>query len=88
MNPQGNEWNLLYSQDMKIALQAKVHFDDPQQFGSQIYSHASSNEGSGCKSCSGQGMEEAQHDNWRKSRVKRRSFSKHKETQRKSTLLH
>ena len=28
------------------------------------------------------------HGNWRKSRARRRLFSKHKETKRKSTLLH
>ena len=34
-------------------------FDDPLQFGSQVYSYASSDENPGCKSSSGQGMEEA-----------------------------
>ena len=44
------------------------------------------------KGCSGQGMEkvsrQSQHDNWKKSRARRRLFSKHKETKRKSTLPH
>ena len=35
----------------------RFRFDDPVQFGSQIYSYASNNEDSSCKSCSGQGME-------------------------------
>ena len=37
----------------------RFHFDDPSQCGSQLYSYASSNEDSGRKSCSGQGMEKA-----------------------------
>ena len=60
MNSQSNEWNLLFLPNMKIALQANVftsmtHYN----FASQIYSYASSNEDSGCKSRSGQGMEKA-----------------------------
>ena len=37
----------------------RFHLDDLLQCGSQIYSFASSDENSGCKSCSGQGMEKA-----------------------------
>ena len=69
----------------------RLHFDDPLQFGSQIYSHASSSEDFGRKSCSGQGMEknsrQIQHGNWKNSRVRRRLFSKHKETN-ESTLCY
>ena len=60
MNPQDNEWNILYLQNTKITLQAKVFkFDDPLQFGSEVYSFASSDENNGCESSSGQGTEKA-----------------------------
>ena len=36
----------------------------------------------------GKNWRQTQHGNWRKSRARRRLFSKHKETKRKSTLLH
>ena len=36
----------------------------------------------------GKSSKRFQHGNWRRSRVQRRLFSKHKETKRKSTLLH
>ena len=35
------------------------YLDDPLKFGSQVYSDAPSNENSGCKNSSGQGMAEA-----------------------------
>ena len=58
----------------------------------KFYSYASSNEDSGCKICSGQGMEETRDKSsmatGEKSRVRRRFFWKHKETKRSSTLLH
>ena len=56
MNPQCKEWNLLYFQNTKITLRTKVHFDHPLQFGAHAYSDATSDENSGCKSCSAQGM--------------------------------
>ena len=37
-------------------------FDDPSQFGAQVYSHASSDENSRCEESSGQGLEEAWDD--------------------------
>ena len=58
-NPQSNEWNLLSSQNMKIALQAKVSLDDPLQCGAQVYFNASSDENSRCERCSEQSMGEA-----------------------------
>ena len=65
------------------------YFDVTLQFGSQIYSYATKDENSGCNSCRGQGMEKAR-DNpsmaTGKLRARRRLFSKHKETKRKSTL--
>ena len=61
-------------------------------FGSQISTYASSNEDSGCKKLqwtrNGKSSRQLQHSNWKTSRVRRSLFSKHKETKRKSTLLH
>ena len=57
MNPQGNEWSLLFSQNTKTHGMRRLYFDDPSQSGSQIYSYASSDENSGCEGSSGQGME-------------------------------
>ena len=37
MNPQGNEWNLLNLKIMTHCRQ-RVSFDDPLQFGAQVYS--------------------------------------------------
>ena len=71
----------------------RFYFDDPSHCGSQIYVHASSDENPGCESSSGQGMKEdwynpsvANGENQEQN--KKRLFSKHKETKRKSTLLH
>ena len=36
----------------------------------------------------GESLRQSQHGNWRKSRARRRLFSKHKEIKRKSTLFH
>ena len=49
MNPQGNEWNLLYLKNMKITLQAKfsLRWAITNWFTNDSY--ASSNEDSGCK---------------------------------------
>ena len=41
-NPQGKEWNLLHLKNTKITLQVRIYFDDPLQFGSQVYSYATS----------------------------------------------
>ena len=119
MNPQGNEWNLLCRQNMKITLQAKditsiTHYKLVHKF----IPDATSDENSGCKSRSGQGMKKARNDSsmatgqkskalqvhksilcrkrWNsgckvqsdKEQEERGPFSKHKETKRKSTLLH
>ena len=58
--------------------------DDPLQSGSQVYSYASSSENSGCKKLqwtrNGKSSRQSQHGNCRKSRARRRSFSKHNET--------
>ena len=37
INPQGNEWNVLYSQNMKIALQEMDFFFDTLPFDAQVY---------------------------------------------------
>ena len=87
------ESSLLTKKKIKIAFAGKgftsmTHYN----FGSHIYSYASSNEDSGCKSCIGQGngksSRQSQHGNWRKSRARKRLFSKRKETKLKSTLPH
>ena len=61
MNPQGNAWNLLYFQNMKIGKGDKsmTHYNVR---GSQVYSHATIDENYGCESSSGQGMQEARND--------------------------
>ena len=65
-------------------------FTSMTQFSSQVYAFASSDENSGCESSSGQGMGEARNDSWKltKLRAKRMLFWKHRETKRKSTLIH
>ena len=69
----------------KITSQVKVSLRwHIPTYSSQIHSYASSNEDSRCKSCSGQRMgntrDKSQHGNWKKSRARRRSLSKHKGT--------
>ena len=60
MNLRDNEQNLCSLKTMRITLQVKgFTSDDTLQFGAQVYSDATSDENSGCKSCRGQGMEEA-----------------------------
>ena len=70
----------------------RIDFDDTLQFGAQVYSDATSDENSRCRSCRGQGMERArsksQHGIWKKSREKRRFVWNHKETNITSSLLH
>ena len=57
LNPQGNEWNLLYPQRRSQCRQ-RIYFD-ASQFVAQVHCCASSDENSGCKNCRGQGMEKA-----------------------------
>ena len=54
MNPQGNEWNPLYLKNHEVHIAGKgytsmTHYN----YGSHFYSYATSDENSGCKSCSG-----------------------------------
>ena len=66
----------------------RFHFDDPLQFGSHIYSNATCDENSGCKSFRGQGMEEARDNSsmgFGKNREQEGGYSRSK---RKSILLH
>ena len=58
MSPRDNGWNHLYRKCMKITSQAK-DFDESQQFGTQNFYYASSDENSGRESSSEKGMEEA-----------------------------
>ena len=54
MNPQGNEWKPLCQKNHKRPhYRQRKNFDDPLQFGSQIYSYATSDDNSGGKSSSG-----------------------------------
>ena len=92
MNPQGNEWNLLYSQTMRIALQAKGSLRGPttiwltkkflclKQWRFRTQQAAVDKEWKKARDNFSMGFG--------KSRARRRLFRKHKETKRKSTLLH
>ena len=64
------------------------HFNDHFNFGSQIYSYASSNEDSGPWTRNESSSRQFRHGIWKKSRGRRRLFSKHKQTTSKSTLPH
>ena len=61
-NPQGNEWNILCEKTRRSPCKQKVYFDVSLQLGTQVYSYATSDENTRCKSSSGQGMEEARDD--------------------------
>ena len=67
----------------------RVYFD---QLGTQVHANATSDDNSGCKSRSGQGMEKAQDDPsmaFEKSQQQKKwLFWQHKETKEKSTLPH
>ena len=55
-SPRDNVWNHLYR---RPHCRQRIYFDDPLQFGAQVYSNATSDESSGCERSSGQGKEEA-----------------------------
>ena len=91
MSPQGNECNLLYPRNMKIALRLKCLLRWPISIWfTNLFL---------CLQCrfplqklqwtrSGRKSRQSQHGNWRKSKARMRLFSKHKETNGKSTSLH
>ena len=92
MNAQGIEWNPLHLKITKTTLQAKEKLRWPITiwYTSSVLCHKwrkfrmqklqwTRN---------GKSSRQSQHGNWRKSRARRRLFLKHKETKRKSTLLH
>ena len=80
MNPRDSEQNLCSPKYMKIALLDKDLL--------QVHPDATSNGHSGCISCRGQGMEKLKTIPAWDSGAKRRLVWKHKETKRKSSLLH
>ena len=92
INPQGNEWNVLYSQNMKIALQEMDFFFDTLPFVcSKFIPDGTSDEDSGCKSCSGKEMEEDPNDSSLavgQSQVQKVGYSGSTKRQNKSSLLH
>ena len=69
----------------------RFFFDDPLQFGSQIHSYATSDENSGCKSCSGQGVEKLETiPAWKLEQVtsKKEVLLEAQREKIKSTLVH
>ena len=58
VNPQECVWKNLYQNIMRTTLQERGQFTTASQFGTQIYSYASSNEDTRSKSSSGQRMGE------------------------------
>ena len=92
MNLQGNEWNLLHSQNMKIALQAKVSLRWPITIG--FTSSFLCFKLWKCRMLSqrwtrnGRSTKPFQPGSWPKLRTEWRLFSKHEETKKESTLLH
>ena len=80
MNPQDNEWNLLYLHNMKTSSQA----EDRTRWHITMWHTSLFDE-----KCKGSSERmQLQHSNWKKSTARRRLFSKHKETKGKSILLH
>ena len=59
INGRDSEQNLCSLKFLKTALPENIYFDDTLQFGAQVYSDATSDKDSRCKSCRGQGMEKA-----------------------------
>ena len=78
MNPQGKEWNLRRSHWVQ-----RLYSDDPLQFGSHIYSYASTNEKSGCRN--GKSSRQSQHGNWKKVKSKKQVIL---EAQRDKNKVH
>ena len=63
MSQQESVWNHLYRKSWRSHRKQRIQFDESFQFGTQIYSDASSDENSGCESSSRQGMEEEARNN-------------------------
>ena len=84
INPQGNEWNVLYSQNMKIALQEMDFFFDTLPFGAQVYPRCHKRWRFRMQKLqwkrNGRRSKRFQLGSWTKSSAKSMLFWKHKET--------
>ena len=65
-NPMNPQWQRAESSQSKChedRIAGKgIHFDDTLQFGAQVHPNTNSNEDSRCKSCRGEGVEEARDE--------------------------
>ena len=93
MNPQGKEWNLFSThKTQRSHCRQRIYFDDSSQFGTQVSSCATSDENLWMQKLqwtrNGKSSRKFQRGKWKKSKARRRLFSKHKETKGESIFLH
>ena len=91
MSPRDNGWNHVYRKIMKITSQAKEIIQSLLTTWFTSFSHASSDEIFGCKSSSGQVMEEARNDSSMatgQSKEQKGGYSGSTKRQKRSPLCH